>query len=166
MLISKIISGGQTGVDMGTILAAIACERDWGGEIPKGRKYERGSIPHSFFNFTESPSPDYPVRTRKNIKDSDATLIIVNNGHIGRGSGLTIKVCQELEKPHKLLSFESGCYMMGLTTEIFEWLQQFHKPIILNVAGSRESSSPGIEKDTKVLIMNLLTADYQIRARS
>ncbi len=37
MLISKIISGGQTGVDRGAIEAALELGFPYGGLIPKGR---------------------------------------------------------------------------------------------------------------------------------
>ena len=37
MLISKIISGGQTGVDHGAIEAALELGFPYGGLIPKGR---------------------------------------------------------------------------------------------------------------------------------
>ena len=37
MLISKIISGGQTGVDRGAIEAALQLGFPYGGLLPKGR---------------------------------------------------------------------------------------------------------------------------------
>lgn len=36
MLLSKIISGGQTGVDRGALEAALELGFDYGGLIPKG----------------------------------------------------------------------------------------------------------------------------------
>ena len=45
MLISKIISGGQTGVDRGAIEAALELGFPYGGLIPKGRLADA----HGFF---------------------------------------------------------------------------------------------------------------------
>ena len=48
MLISKIISGGQTWVDRGAIEAALELGFPYGGLIPKGRLAEgnnRGRLP-------------------------------------------------------------------------------------------------------------------------
>jgi len=47
--IFKVVSGGQTGADIGAIEAAIYCKLDWGGWIPKGRKSENGRIPAKSF---------------------------------------------------------------------------------------------------------------------
>jgi hypothetical protein len=49
MPITKIVSGGQTGVDQAGLEAAIYCKIPHGGWCPKGRKSEDGRIPaHSF----------------------------------------------------------------------------------------------------------------------
>ena len=45
MLISKIISGGQAGVDRGAIEAALELGFPYGGLIPKGRLAEDGAVP-------------------------------------------------------------------------------------------------------------------------
>ena len=42
MLIAKIVSGGQTGVDRGAIEAALELGFPYGGLIPKGRHAEDG----------------------------------------------------------------------------------------------------------------------------
>ena len=45
MLIAKIVSGGQTGVDRGAIEAALELGFPYGGLIPKGRLAEDGARP-------------------------------------------------------------------------------------------------------------------------
>ena len=49
MLISKIISGGETGVDRGAIEAALELGFPYGGLIPKGRLAEDGAALVEFF---------------------------------------------------------------------------------------------------------------------
>ncbi|MFB3114968.1 MAG: YpsA SLOG family protein, partial [Nitrospirales bacterium] len=41
-MITKLISGGQTGADRGGLDAAIHCDLPHGGWCPKGRKAEDG----------------------------------------------------------------------------------------------------------------------------
>lgn len=48
MLVSKIVSGGQTGVDRGAIEAALELGFPYGGLIPKGRLAEDGIVPEKF----------------------------------------------------------------------------------------------------------------------
>ena len=50
MLISKIVSGGQTGVDRGAIEAALELGFPYGSLIPKGRLAEDGIVPEKFDN--------------------------------------------------------------------------------------------------------------------
>lgn len=80
----KIISGGQTGVDRGALEAALEAGIECGGTCPAGRKAEDGIIPE-IYPLTELESTVYSDRTRKNVIDSDATLII----HFGRLEGGT-----------------------------------------------------------------------------
>ena len=44
MVIAKIVSGGQTGVDRGALAAALKLSFPYGGMIPKGRKAEDGIV--------------------------------------------------------------------------------------------------------------------------
>jgi hypothetical protein len=63
MPIAKIVSGGQTGADIGGLEAAIYCSLPYGGWIPKGRKQEQGRrIPDKYEGLTETGSEDYAVR--------------------------------------------------------------------------------------------------------
>lgn len=71
-MITKIISGGQTGADRGGLDAALHCEIPNGDWCPKGRKAEDGSIPLTY-NLTEMQSAEY--RTKANVVDSEATVI-------------------------------------------------------------------------------------------
>ena len=55
MLISKIISGGQTGVDRGAIEAVLELGFPYGGQIPKGRLAEDGAVPEKFDRMEVAP---------------------------------------------------------------------------------------------------------------
>ncbi len=63
MLISKIVSGGQTGVDRGALVAALDLGFPYGGYVPKGRRAEDGIVPLEFSAMTEDTRKDYRQRS-------------------------------------------------------------------------------------------------------
>jgi len=76
MVIAKIVSGGQTGVDRGALEAAVELGFPYGGLVPKGRRAEDGVVPEAFDQMTEAPFESYVYRTEQNVVNSDCTLII------------------------------------------------------------------------------------------
>ena len=72
----KIVSGGQTGIDQAALAAAVAAEVPYSGWIPKGRRTEAGTLDAKYTAMQEMPTDDYRKRTRQNVVDSDATLIL------------------------------------------------------------------------------------------
>lgn len=152
----KIISGGQTGADRGGLDAAIDLGLEHGGWAPFGRRAEDGKIPLKY-QIRELTTSDYPSRTRVNIEESDATAIFVA-GAVTPGSRLTLALCKEIGKPHIVLRINNG--MRFLARRLRYWLAQ-NAIRTLNVAGSRESSSPGIQDDVRVLIKLAVTGEYE-----
>ena len=74
-LVEKIISGGQTGVDLAALDIALQLGIPCGGWCPKGRKSEDGPIPNRY-PLRETGSTSYPIRTAKNVLVSDGTLVL------------------------------------------------------------------------------------------
>ena len=74
--ITKIVSGGQTGADIGALDAAICCNVPHGGWCPKGRKQEKRRKIPARYNLEEMTTGDYLKRTEANTVDSDATLVL------------------------------------------------------------------------------------------
>src|SRR6516162_5915243 len=97
-VISKVVSGGQTGVDRAALDIALELGVPCGGWCPKGRLAEDGVIPDRC-PLTETPTKRYPQRTEWNVRDSDATLILAA-GKPTVGTKLTVEVCRRLGKPH------------------------------------------------------------------
>ncbi len=64
--LSKIISGGQTGVDRAALDVAMEVGISCGGWCPQGRRAEDGPIP-ARYPLEECSSPAYPVRTQLNV---------------------------------------------------------------------------------------------------
>jgi len=97
----KIISGGQTGVDRAAIDAALQFDVDCGGWCPAGRKAEDGVIPEHY-PLSELAGADYINRTRKNVIDSDGTVIIYFDTLSG-GTEQTLLFCLQQKKPYLLI---------------------------------------------------------------
>jgi hypothetical protein len=154
-MIQRIISGGQTGVDQGALDFALANGIDAGGWCPKGRICESGTIPGKY-PLTEVQAEDYKIRTFWNVWDSEGTLIIIRNGFVETGTVLTIDYCKQLRKPYFILDIGSKRKIgEALKIQFSKWLED-HSIQVLNVAGNRESNSPGIGADTSAILEYLL----------
>lgn len=101
-----IVSGGQTGADRSALDFAIKHGYTHGGWSPHGRKAEDGFIPLKY-QLTELVEGGYRQRTRRNVEDSDATLII-NLGELEGGTLHTRIFAQRMGKPYLLVQLDSG----------------------------------------------------------
>jgi len=162
MGILRIISGAQTGADRAAIDVAIDYGIEYSGWVPKGRLAEDGIISDRYCNLLESDSESPDVRTKLNVCDSNATLII-SHGPLSGGSKYTEEVAEELGVDCKHLDLDR------LTIdEAVEQLRSWLKPkgrVVLNVAGPRSSSDPNIYADTKEIISRVLEANRQSRSK-
>ena len=149
-MLRKIISGGQSGVDRAALDAALAAGLELGGWCPKGRRAEDGPIADRY-PLTETDCESYATRTRWNVRDSDATLILCDAEPTG-GTALTIEYCRLLDKPFLICSPASGSIEDPL-----EWIT-LHKPKILNVAGPRESTDMPVYEAARVFLFKLFLA--------
>lgn len=144
----KIISGGQTGVDRAALDLAMQEGLPVGGWCPHGRRAEDGQIP-DLYPLWETRSSEYHVRTQRNVETSTATLIITRGTPTG-GTRFTAEIAGSMRRP--LLIIDVGRMDDDdAVTEIVGWLGDI-RPSILNVAGPRESGSPGIERTTKRIL--------------
>ena len=139
-MLEKIISGGQTGADRAGLDVAINAGFPCCGWCPKGRKAEDGEIPAKY-PLQETKSSDYRVRTEQNVKDSDGTVIFTF-GEVTGGSALTIKFAKKHKKPFLSIDLSNEDIAL-LSKRVLDWIKQ-ENIRILNLAGSRESKSPGI----------------------
>ncbi|MDA7948733.1 MAG: putative molybdenum carrier protein [Hyphomicrobiaceae bacterium] len=151
-MLTRIVSGGQTGVDRGALNAALAAGIDAGGWCPKGRRAEDGAIPDKF-PVQEMESADYAHRTKANVRDSDATLILTHNPKLSGGTKLTRTFAVELKKPH--LWADPAGDLAEEARRVADWMEaeQVH---VLNVAGPRESGEPGIQGQAEEFVASLV----------
>jgi hypothetical protein len=137
-MITKIISGGQTGVDRAALDLAADLGLESGGWCPRGRRAEDGIIPDQYA-LKETPSRDYEQRTEWNVRDADATLILTTGKPEG-GTQLTIETAQRLDKPFYVVDLLAPRNLQGL-----QYWVEYEKIHVLNVAGPRESRVPGVK---------------------
>ena len=102
----KIISGGQTGADRAALDWAIEHGLTHGGWCPAGRKAEDGPL-DAKYQLAETESAKYRVRTTRNVRDSDATLI-VNVGDLDGGTLETLRIAERLGKPVRTIQVDSA----------------------------------------------------------
>jgi predicted Rossmann fold nucleotide-binding protein DprA/Smf involved in DNA uptake len=148
MVIERIVSGGQTGVDRAALDAAQALGIPCGGWCPRGRRAEDGVIP-SRYPLRETPRTAYPERTEWNVRDSDGTLVFTWGAPSG-GTALTIRLARRYRRPCLVVDLKRTSSM----TAIGSWLAA-HGIRSLNVAGPRESEAPGIQDRVFSLLRHL-----------
>jgi hypothetical protein len=146
---AKIISGGQTGVDRAALDVAIALGIPHGGWCPKGRLAEDGAIGPQY-QLTETYTPDYASRTERNVLDCDATLMLCRGQPTG-GTELTWRLAQRHGKPLLVVDLLKPIDWPAVR----RWLAA-HGAGTLNVAGPRESQSPGIGVQAAEFLRRLL----------
>jgi xanthine/CO dehydrogenase XdhC/CoxF family maturation factor len=144
----KIVSGGQTGVDRAALDVALERGLECGGWCPAGRMAEDGRIDDRY-PLAETPSADPAQRTEWNVRGSDATLVLT--GEPSPGTELTLDVARRLGKPAYVWAATSPADAGSFR----RWLQA-HGVRTLNVAGPRESESPGVYDAARALLDDLL----------
>lgn len=136
-----IISGAQTGVDRAALDAAIACGLDYGGSIPRGRLAEDGPVAKHYAALVELSSEDYTLRTRRNVRDAAATLILCPGPPEG-GTALTEHIARRMGRPVLVVDIDNETSRSAIK-RMRAWLDT-QKPTVLNIAGPRESRYPGV----------------------
>ncbi|GHU39308.1 hypothetical protein AGMMS50256_39150 [Betaproteobacteria bacterium] len=102
------------------------------------------------YQLTELAEGGYRQRTRRNVEDSDGTLIINLGGELKDGTLATQVFANKMNKPHLVVPLDSGITMEAVGS-IIDWLRQ-HSIKALNIAGPRESKRPGIYRLTRELL--------------
>lgn len=143
-MVTKVISGGQTGIDQMGLRVAKSLGIPTGGTAPKGFMTELGPYPSlaTDYGLVECTQPGYPARTEQNVIDSDVTVWFGENdtaGYICTTRYATSHGRNHISNPtvEQLISF--------LSTNNVK---------VLNVAGNRGS---------KVATQTLLMYDRMLR---
>jgi len=134
----RIVSGGQSGVDRGALDAALDRGVPCGGWCPPGRRAEDGPIPQRY-PVSALDHGGYAQRTRRNVVDSDGTVILYEHVLEG-GTALTAALCRGQAKPCLVLD-ASRLSPEAAAGSILRFMDRHHIAV-LNVAGPRASKWP------------------------
>lgn len=136
-MITRIVSGGQTGVDQAAWRAAKKLGIETGGWMPAKFLTEDGPRPEfaELYGANEHESPNYQARTEANVLAGDVTLWL---GSAERSPGFRCTEWATSRWGRLLLivpTFDSNPEITARYLEGFS---------VINVAGNRESRNPGV----------------------
>ncbi len=155
--VGRVVSGGQTGVDRAALDVAIALGIPYGGWCPQGGWAEDLPKPPGLLSaypaLEETPAADPEQRTRWNVRDSDATVIVTSVGVVSAGTALTLAAAFELDR--ELAVIDASAPGAGLE-DALRLLSLLPPDASLNVAGPRESEEPGIYERAAAVLDRLL----------
>ena len=97
-MIKKIISGGQPGVEIAALDAAIRLSIPHEGWCYKDRKTDGGNLPEHY-NVKEIDTPSYFQRLENNTKDSEG-VVVLNYGQLVIGSRAVRDIAEKYHKPY------------------------------------------------------------------
>lgn len=140
--VRRVVSGGQTGADRAALDAARHVGLPYGGWCPRGGRAEDLPRPPGLLaaypGLRECPSAAEETRTERNVRDSDATLVVsLRDPSRSSGTTLTRQVAERLGRPLLVAQAHD-------TTAMTQWLIGLDDGLTLNIAGPRESEEPGL----------------------
>jgi hypothetical protein len=156
-MIEKVVSGGQTGTDRAALDAALELGIPIGGYCTADRRAEDGPIPDRY-PLTTLATNDYPSRTRANIQEATATLVLYAGPITSPGTRLTISLCKQKRNGDMWLGIELNEANAETVKFARDWLA-FRRVRVLNVAGPRESKNPGIYQNAKAFLLAVLRSE-------
>lgn len=158
--IKLVISGGQTGADIGALIGASKLKVKTSGFAPYDFITEEGSkkkflsdlgliedmslhyCSKTFDDYKQFLRYAYRSRTELNVIFSDGTIIFdesngyITSGNLTPGCKLTVNFCEKYNKP----------YLINPKSDQFNTWAILNNIQILNVAGNRESKNFKIER--------------------
>ena len=146
---NRIVSGAQTGVDRAALDVALELSLDCGGWCPRGRRAEDGPL-DARYPLRETPLRRYDQRTDWNVRDSNGTLILYR-ARVDGGTRLTRVRARLRGRPFRQVDLDQD----PETEPVLKWIRR-HQIQVLNVAGPRESSSPGVYDRARAFLLKLL----------
>lgn len=161
--IASIRTGGQTGVDRVALFIARKYNIPIVGWCPKNGWAE--DMPRSpgisalYPELKETPEEDVSQRTKWNVRDSHATLIISPKlSKFSKGTNLTEQTTKEYKRPYLEVGSEEDI------DKIIDWLNTLGNELTLNIGGPRASECPEAYNITINILEKVLQAVNNIKS--
>jgi len=150
-MLKKIISGGQPGVEIAALDAAIQFDIPHAGWAYKGKKTEDGVLPEQY-NVKGIDNPSYFERLEKNIIDSKGTVILTYSQ-----LSIGLKGVRDLAEKHKkpCLHLElRDCATNQAISSIRKWMNN-HEIEAVYFTGPKPVETSNIYRDVILIIQGL-----------
>lgn len=173
--VQRIISGGQSGGDLGGLIAGKRMGMETGGTMPKGFYTETGNRPEYATEYgvvEDTASSDitasYRARSMKNVDDADVTIAFLwgpSPGTVATIGYANYKIWggrweDAQRKQYKPVLVVDSKDTDNAAIQIYDFLKK-HPAKTINVVGSRESKYPGIQKFVEdTLVKALYNTDH------
>jgi len=154
-VLKRLVCGGQSGADR----AALDIGLEWpfyvSGWVPKGRLANDGRIPDKYPNLRETDEEDKKVRTERNVKDSEGTLILFHD-ELRQGSLYTLERAEHWHRPVLPINLSTDSISTAIG-RANNWIRK-HSIEALNVAGPPAEDDPEIYDATKCVLAGILSS--------
>ena len=150
-MIKKIISGGQPGVEIAALDAAIQFDIPHAGWAYKGRKTEEGVLPQQY-NVKGIDNPSYFERLEKNIIDSEGTVILTY-GQLLIGLKGVRELAENLKKPCLHVELME-CTTNHAISSIRKWMNN-HEIEVVYFTGPKPVGTSKIYRDVILIVQGI-----------
>ncbi|WP_082104516.1 YpsA SLOG family protein [Demequina soli] len=160
----RLVSGGQSGVDRAALEVAVGLGIPYGGWCPAGGWAEDMQEPpglrRRFPGLTATVSTDPATRTRLNVREAGAVLVVEVAGASSPGTRETLRAAHEEGRPVHILPIDVArpLWLAGAARQVLVGAlrEAPGTPPVLDVAGPRESEAPGIQAAAAALLREIL----------
>jgi hypothetical protein len=141
--------GGRSRGARGGARARVSLRRMVPGGFPSGRRNHSDEVPRDAL-----AGAGYRARTRKNVEDSDGTVLVAPRPLTG-GTALTLSFCRRLGKPS--VTIDAAAMREEEAAQALLRFVEAHRIAVLNVAGPRASGGPAGEGYARAAIGAVLS---------
>jgi hypothetical protein len=165
-MIFKVISGGQTGVDISGLRAAKSLGIETGGWMPRQYMTHDGSHPEYATEYGVKVFGSYKDRTWMNVKASDITIRIAKDWN-SSGENCTLNALKHYGKTYwdvevanngddgQLMFVNCVKNSIDVVSTLIVAAKPYQKITTVNIAGNSEKTCPGIEEISLVFLTEL-----------
>ena len=147
-MIRKIISSGQTGVELAALDCAVKLGLAHGGFVSCGKRNDQGRLPDNYqLEELHSFGPQRAIE--KNVGEADGVLIITRAALSGADQ---MAADLALQKERQLLHIDLQQYpMFEAASLIGSWIGQYRIKVVF-ITGSTASRDPSIYEQTRRIL--------------